>query len=253
MKPARPRFSLKQLMLFVAVSAVLCWTLRLAYERLYRFYYRDLPGGGPDIQVVMPDGTTIRVHVSDADRLIGHKINSEKLVEIVQVRISTTRQNAANGIRGQSLVPYWRIATAAEILVALHHPQAFDVLVSLLDDPHFYLQSAAAYSLEKLNDKRALPYLLEKLEGNNQPADYLVHAISALGDATTADYLFQNHGAIMWQFVPKGIDQMTGLSSKEFLEGWNRSLPINSPQFATALREWWEKNKHKVMDPTQGA
>jgi len=247
MKPPKLRFGLGTLFLVIAASAGFSKCLR--YYLYDRHDYKYAGRGWHDVYVIAADGSRQAVLCYDPSWQLGHAVGTDELVAILNTRISDLQERPKPG-GSSSKVGARKVLLAAELLTEVRHQVVLDLLVKLLEDPVWYISDFVTGCLTKLGDKRALPHLLARLQGNNQPPDALVRAIYTLGDATTADYLFQNHGAIMWQFVPKGIDQMTGLSSKEFLEDWNKSLPINSPQFATALREWWEKNKHKVIDPT---
>lgn len=201
----------------------------------------------------MPDGTVCRVHISDADRVLGRNIDAEALVEILQDRIDSTQQGRLMGSSALSTVSASRISVAAQILAEVHHPEAFYIFVRLLDDPHSTFREDAAYCLAKLGDKRAMPHLLEALRnGKRFGNSSLERAIIDFGDPNAIPDLIeaiQVDPGDLSQFSDRvsAIEKLSGLSVRHLVPDRFQDVQVEIPQIKQRLRDWWEEHRESIL------
>lgn len=85
---------------------------------------------------------------------------------------------------------WWKRADAALALGLVREDDAFDALVTALDDPHDEVRAAAAEALGRLGELRAVPVLLARLgDQSRHQSVRIVDAIAMLGGHSGKDLL----------------------------------------------------------------
>ena len=179
----------------------------------------------------------------------GTKIDARDLTRIVERRNKKMKGKPEVTGDHKRTLHEDKVMWAADLLGQAKEPTAFPHLVALLDDPSLLMRGYAARALDAFGARRALPALLKVLHDKKPCNGFLVPAIAALGDDTAVPPLIDSIPAGGYRDADarlKAIEAITGLSLKEMREEWGLLYYGEKLQkFHSAMREWWEKNKHK--------
>jgi len=256
MKARRLRFGLRTVLLGVAVCALLSLGLRsIGRYWLYDRHENKYSGKGYHfIHITMEDGTQQKVRLYDPGWVMNRKVAVDELLNNLQTYIMATRKPQGSH-KSDSKPSALKAGLSAELLVGVKHPKACELIIKLLDDPNSGVRYYAAYCLARLGDKKALPYLRQSLRNGSSVDGSHENVLISFGDPIVIpdliDAMRPDEG-LRIETSLRAIEKLSGLSIQEIERPW-RDCRIEMPQFKRGLHQWWEKTKHKVLNPTPAA
>ena len=198
------------------------------------------------IEVVTSNGVVqVRTGGRTLD-LFGRTVKADDLIGIVSARMTTTAEQKFN-------CDDERLITAAQLLAAAEDARVREPLLEIAKSSCPNFCASAAFSLQRLGDRRALPHLLEILRKRDACAWAVVLAMAKIGDETAINDLIDtisSGGGMEAEARLKAIEEITGLSLDGIRDKWGLLYYGKLKEFHKAMHEWWDANRHlaKIKD-----
>jgi PBS lyase HEAT-like repeat len=168
------------------------------------------------------------------------RVKADDLFRIVSERLDTTTEPKLK-------CDDEMLFAAIHLLTEAKDARVLYPLLQMSKSPCPHSCDSAAFGLQSLGDKRALPRLLEILRKTDACSWAVVRAIGKIGDETAIPDLIDSipdGGAMDAEARLKAIEEITGLSLDGIRKEWGLLYYGKLEQFHKAMHEWWQSNKH---------
>jgi hypothetical protein len=182
-----------------------------------------------------------------AARRYGRTIESEVLLKEVAARNLAMAGVKSAGADEQLSSGDLQVLGAAAILARAGEPKTLLHLLTLLDDPYYQVRNGAAEALATFGDRRAAPFILEKLERCLFSDGPLVRAIGVLGDDKAIPVLINRipgGGSMNTSNIYEAIEKITGLSLAPIRDQYGMTFYNGLSEHRERMHRWWRENQH---------